>query len=145
MSGSSRLAGQPPAQAPNAALPPVPSMPPPPVPTSNTNTSNAAAAKSKDASTSSKASLSEALAQAQVAVQLDMSQDVQGAISAYTTSVDLLQQVMARVQAGIAKDQARSQQQGHTELTADKLDRVRRRQEAKEEENRRLKTIVSCL
>lgn len=143
-SRSSSVLHERPLQAPpNAALPPVPT---PFAQSSTSPRSEKSSSEAPGASVrarkpeSSKASLTEALSKAQVAVQMDMSGDVQGAVEAYTTSVELLQQVMTRVEAGSAKDAARALP---NDLPPEKLQRLQKRQQAREEEFKRLKVIVS--
>lgn len=131
---------------PSAALPPVPNASSHSI-TANANTNsntittngNRNSHGMTNGRSEGKASLSEALAQAQVAVQLDQTGDTPRAIDAYTNSVQLLEQVMARVDAGSAKDRARVLP---ANLPIEKLERIQKRQQARQDEARRLKVIV---
>ena len=92
--------------------------------------------------TSSKSVLTIALQRAQSAVLLDSANNVPAAIAAYTQSVRLLKEVMARVEEGGRKEE--EVKEGETaEGTARREARKVRKDRAKKDEQRRLKVIVS--
>jgi hypothetical protein len=92
---------------------------------------------------------------AQSAVLLDQVNDIAGAIGAYTQSVRLLKDVMARVEEGAAttrerelERERRRARRGTVETEGERQDRerreerLRRRENARLEEARRLRMIV---
>lgn len=91
--------------------------------------------------TSSKSVLTIALQRAQSAVLLDSANNVPAAIAAYTQSVRLLKEVMARVEEGGRKEE--EVKEGETaEGKARREARKVRKYRAKQDEQRRLRVIV---
>jgi hypothetical protein len=117
---------------------------------SSTSTSTA----TQGGRTRTKSVLAIALSKANQAVELDEANDVQGAIDAYTESVGLLRDVMARVEQTNAawrarerdRERAAARRGDRQETEADRERRSDRlaREEARIEESRRLQTIVRC-
>lgn len=126
---------------------------------------SASTLRASPAITSTKPTLTVALQQAQAAVVLDAANDVPAAILAYTKSVELLNEVMDKVQQGCRRDQelaarleaplspASRKGKGREEDPATVLaesDRLRRYERAEKkwraklEEGRRLRVIVSA-
>ncbi|SCV72448.1 BQ2448_3985 [Microbotryum intermedium] len=118
--------------------------------TSRSQHLNASSASSA-APNSSKSVLTIALQRAQSAVLLDSANNVPAAISAYSSSVRLLKEVMARVEDGARRDREKLNERGgdryavrpgETEEDAQKrIARIERKERAKMDEARRLKVI----
>ncbi|KDE08606.1 hypothetical protein MVLG_01068 [Microbotryum lychnidis-dioicae p1A1 Lamole] len=110
-----------------------------------------ASSASSAAPNSSKSVLTIALQRAQSAVLLDSANNVPAAISAYSSSVRLLKEVMARVEDGARRDREKLNERGgdryvvrtgETEEDAQKrIARIERKERAKMDEARRLKVI----
>ncbi|KAK4046522.1 hypothetical protein OIO90_006534 [Microbotryomycetes sp. JL221] len=111
-----------------------------------------AAASTASASSSSKSILTMALQRAQSAVLLDSANNVPAAIAAYSQSVRLLQEVMARVEENARRDREKKAAAGLGDRSAPRagetneefrkrLAKAEKRDKAKQDEARRLRVI----